>query len=180
MHAECSCLLAFAIAPFVQVCYPCVLPQGLPQSAKTDCCIALCAAEPHLKRARLTALGMEHTGRSEQSEGQASDTQTGVGCTENSSRQKGKLSPGDHLQESQLGVKDPGPKPYMCTGYDCFLTHEPCIMCAMALVHSRVSRVVFCVQDEVGGALGSRLNLMKQRSLNHHYKVFHLPLVLKT
>ncbi len=67
-----------------------------------------------------------------------------------------------------------GPRPYMCTGYDCFLVSEPCVMCAMALVHSRVSRVVFCGRDEKGGALGGSFHLMKQRSLNHHYQVYHV------
>mmetsp|Transcript_3428 Transcript_3428/g.9145 ORF Transcript_3428/g.9145 Transcript_3428/m.9145 type:complete len:1012 (-) Transcript_3428:209-3244(-) len=68
-------------------------------------------------------------------------------------------------------------RPYMCTGYDCFIAREPCAMCAMALVHSRVARVVFCHPDKAGGALGGRLQLMGQRSLNHHYKVYRLGLV---
>ncbi|XP_027200485.2 putative inactive tRNA-specific adenosine deaminase-like protein 3 [Dermatophagoides pteronyssinus] len=32
---------------------------------------------------------------------------------------------------------------YLCTNYDCFLSQEPCIMCAMALTHSRIRRVFF-------------------------------------
>ena len=71
---------------------------------------------------------------------------------------------------------DPGPRPYLCTGYDAYLLHEPCIMCAMALVHSRLQRVVYCVPDPQRGALGSALKLHAQRSLNHHYAVWHLPL----
>lgn len=57
-----------------------------------------------------------------------------------------------------------------------FLPQEPCAMCAMALVHSRVRRVVYCVPDPRFGALGSRYRLHGQRSLNHHYLVFRLPL----
>ena len=67
-------------------------------------------------------------------------------------------------------------KPYMCTGYDCFLVHEPCVMCAMGLVHSRLARVIYCRQDTAGGMLGGREHLMAKRSLNHHYMVYHLPL----
>lgn len=66
-------------------------------------------------------------------------------------------------------------RPYLCTGYDVFLAREPCIMCAMALVHSRLKRVIFAVPDDVNGALNGppgvrRLHGVK--SLNHHYLVY--------
>ena len=68
-----------------------------------------------------------------------------------------------------------GPKPYLCTGYDCYLVREPCAMCAMALVHSRVRRVVYAETDPEWGALGGSFRLHGQRSLNHHYTVYHMP-----
>lgn len=71
---------------------------------------------------------------------------------------------------------DPGPRPYLCTGYDCYVLREPCTMCAMALVHSRLRRVVFCCADRRYGALGGAFRLHAQRSLNHHYQVYRLPL----
>lgn len=68
--------------------------------------------------------------------------------------------------------------PYLCTGYDCYIVHEPCAMCAMALVHSRARRVVFCVEDPRGGALGGAgLKLHSKRTLNHHYVVYKMPLL---
>ncbi|WIA19140.1 hypothetical protein OEZ85_003788 [Tetradesmus obliquus] len=67
-------------------------------------------------------------------------------------------------------------KPYLCTGYDAFLAAEPCTMCAMALLHSRLARVVYCKQSHSHGALGGRYRLHEQKTLNHHYKVYHLPL----
>lgn len=49
-------------------------------------------------------------------------------------------------------------------------------MCAMALVHSRVRTVSFCKPDAQYGALGGRFKLQSERSLNHHYTVFRIPL----
>ncbi|XP_053962058.1 probable inactive tRNA-specific adenosine deaminase-like protein 3 [Anastrepha ludens] len=61
--------------------------------------------------------------------------------------------------------------PYLCTGYEMFLSQEPCLMCAMALVHSRVRRVYFQKRSK-NGALVSRLKLHSVKELNHHYEVF--------
>lgn len=50
-------------------------------------------------------------------------------------------------------------------------------MCAMALVHARLRRVIFCRADPSRGALGGSFKLHAERSLNHHYSVFRLPLL---
>src|SRR5712671_4170870 len=52
---------------------------------------------------------------------------------------------------------------------DCtlYVTKEPCPMCAGAIVHVRLSRVVFGVTDPKAGAAGSALNLLQFPSLNH-------------
>lgn len=50
---------------------------------------------------------------------------------------------------------------------DLFVTKEPCPMCAGALVHVRMRRVVFGCADPRGGAAGSLLNLLQNPSLNH-------------
>jgi tRNA-specific adenosine deaminase 3 len=69
-----------------------------------------------------------------------------------------------------------GQKSYLCTGFHCYLVREPCAMCAMALVHSRVRRIVYCVPDDGHGALGGSFRLHGQRSLNHHYQVYRCQL----
>lgn len=52
---------------------------------------------------------------------------------------------------------------------DCtlYVTKEPCPMCAGAVVHVRLQRVVFGAPDPKGGAAGSALNLLQFPTLNH-------------
>lgn len=57
---------------------------------------------------------------------------------------------------------------YRLPGCELFVTLEPCAMCAMALMHARLSRVVFGAADPKTGAAGSVVDLFAQRQLNHH------------
>jgi tRNA(adenine34) deaminase len=50
---------------------------------------------------------------------------------------------------------------------DLYVTKEPCAMCAGALVHTRVRRVIFGCIDPSGGAAGSAMNLLQMPTLNH-------------
>lgn len=56
---------------------------------------------------------------------------------------------------------------------DCelFVTIEPCMMCAGALVHSRVSRLVFGAREPKSGVASSHLHVFEQSFLNHRIKV---------
>ncbi|MFT7724688.1 MAG: tRNA adenosine(34) deaminase TadA [Roseateles sp.] len=52
-----------------------------------------------------------------------------------------------------------------------FVTLEPCAMCAMALMHARLRRVVFAAADPKTGVAGSVIDLFGQPQLNHHTRV---------
>lgn len=61
--------------------------------------------------------------------------------------------------------------PYLCTGYSIYLLNEPCLMCSMALIHSRAKRV-FYHRPQPSGALGTMTKLHTHRSLNHRFEAF--------
>lgn len=52
-----------------------------------------------------------------------------------------------------------------------FVTLEPCAMCAGAMLHARLKRVVFGASDPKTGAAGSVINLFEQSQLNHQTQV---------
>lgn len=49
-----------------------------------------------------------------------------------------------------------------------YVTLEPCAMCAMAMMHARLKRVVFAATDPKTGVAGSVIDLFAQKQLNHH------------
>jgi len=56
---------------------------------------------------------------------------------------------------------------YRLPGCELYVTLEPCVMCSGAMLHARLSRVVFGASDPKTGACGSVLNLFEQTALNH-------------
>jgi tRNA(adenine34) deaminase len=56
---------------------------------------------------------------------------------------------------------------------DCslYVTLEPCAMCAGAIMHARIGRVVYGTTDPKSGACGSVVNLFAENRLNHHATV---------
>src|SRR5881398_2813992 len=54
---------------------------------------------------------------------------------------------------------------------DLYVTKEPCVMCAGALVHVRVRRVIFGCADPRSGAAGGLINLLQHPALNHHCEI---------
>jgi len=57
------------------------------------------------------------------------------------------------------------------TDCDLYVTKEPCPMCAGALVHARLRRVIFGCGDAKGGAAGGWINLLQTTELNHRCEV---------
>lgn len=60
---------------------------------------------------------------------------------------------------------------YRLPGCELYVTLEPCVMCAGAMMHARLARVVFGATDPKTGACGSIINLFEQERLNHHTEV---------
>jgi tRNA(adenine34) deaminase len=56
---------------------------------------------------------------------------------------------------------------YRLTGADLYVTLEPCIMCAGAIIHARIARVIFGTRDPKGGAAGSVFQVLPTDRLNH-------------
>ncbi|UKK01231.2 deaminase [Theileria orientalis] len=61
---------------------------------------------------------------------------------------------------------------YLCTGCEVYLSHEPCCMCGMALLHSRISRVIYGIRNRNLGCFGSVWNLHNMVELNHRFRAF--------
>lgn len=60
---------------------------------------------------------------------------------------------------------------YRLPGCELFVTLEPCVMCAGAMMHARLARVVYGASDPKTGACGSIVNLFAESRLNHHTEV---------
>jgi len=66
------------------------------------------------------------------------------------------------LTEAEAAVGD-----WRLLDCDLYVTKEPCPMCAGAIVHTRIRRLIFGCPDPRGGAAGSILNLLQMPGLNH-------------
>jgi len=66
------------------------------------------------------------------------------------------------LTQAEAAVGD-----WRLTDCDLYVTKEPCPMCAGALVHTRIRRVIFGCADSSAGAAGSVMNLVQMPGLNH-------------
>ena len=70
------------------------------------------------------------------------------------------------LTQAEAAVGD-----WRLTDCDLYVTKEPCAMCAGALVHTRIRRVIFGCADPSAGAAGSMINLLQMVTLNHQCEI---------
>jgi tRNA(adenine34) deaminase len=70
------------------------------------------------------------------------------------------------LRAAALAVEN-----YRLPGCELYVTLEPCLMCAGAIMHARIARVVFGARDPKTGACGSVVDAFANSQLNHHTTV---------
>lgn len=70
------------------------------------------------------------------------------------------------ITQAEAAVED-----WRLTDCDLYVTKEPCPMCAGAIVHARLRRVIFGCPDAKGGAAGGLLNILQMPQLNHRCEI---------
>ena len=91
----------------------------------------------------------------------------GVVVAEGWNRPIGTCDPTAHAEIVALRAAGKALGTYRLTGTTLYVTLEPCAMCASAMVHARVQRLVFAATDPRAGAAGSVFNVVQHPSLNH-------------
>ena len=76
--------------------------------------------------------------------------------------------PTSHAELKTLQKASKKLKSWRLTGCDIYITLEPCIMCAGAIIQSRIDNVYFGAYDPKGGAFGSSINVLEAKNINHH------------
>ncbi len=76
-----------------------------------------------------------------------------------------------HAEMLALTAAEAAVGDWRLTDCDLYVTKEPCPMCAGAIVHTRVRRVIFGCADVRAGAAGTVMNLVDNPSLNHRCQV---------
>ena len=83
----------------------------------------------------------------------------------------GQHDPSAHAEIAALRTGAQTLANYRMPGCTLYVTLEPCAMCAGAMMHARLARVVYGASDPKTGACGSIINLFGEERLNHHTTV---------
>ncbi|MGV0963013.1 MAG: tRNA adenosine(34) deaminase TadA [Polynucleobacter sp.] len=79
--------------------------------------------------------------------------------------------PSAHAEMMALRAAAQSESNYRLPGTTLYVTLEPCTMCAGAMLHARVERVVFGAADPKTGAAGSVLNIFSEKQINHQTQI---------
>jgi tRNA(adenine34) deaminase len=79
--------------------------------------------------------------------------------------------PSAHAEMMALRSAAQNESNYRLPGTTLYVTLEPCTMCAGAMLHARVERVVFGAADPKTGAAGSVINVFSEKQINHQTQV---------
>ncbi|MFM0741540.1 tRNA adenosine(34) deaminase TadA [Paraburkholderia xenovorans] len=83
----------------------------------------------------------------------------------------GAHDPSAHAEMIALRAAAQSVENYRLPGCELYVTLEPCLMCAGAIMHARIARVVFGARDPKTGACGSVVDAFANPQLNHHTTV---------
>jgi tRNA(adenine34) deaminase len=83
----------------------------------------------------------------------------------------GNSDPSAHAEMIALRTAAQDESNYRLPGTTLYVTLEPCTMCAGAMLHARVERVVFGAADPKTGAAGSVINVFSEKQINHQTQV---------
>ncbi|MBC8720941.1 tRNA adenosine(34) deaminase TadA [Paraburkholderia sp. 31.1] len=83
----------------------------------------------------------------------------------------GAHDPSAHAEMVALRAAAQSLQNYRLPGCELYVTLEPCLMCAGAIMHARIARVVFGARDPKTGACGSVVDAFANPQLNHHTTV---------
>lgn len=77
------------------------------------------------------------------------------------------LDPTAHAEIVAIRAAAQALKNYRLTGCELYVTLEPCAMCAGAMIHARLARLVYAASDPKAGAVSSVLEVLNHPRLNH-------------
>ncbi|WP_293034172.1 tRNA adenosine(34) deaminase TadA [Paraburkholderia sp.] len=83
----------------------------------------------------------------------------------------GAHDPSAHAEMAALRAGAKALENYRLPGCELYVTLEPCLMCAGAIMHARIARVVYGAHDPKTGACGSVVDAFANAQLNHHTSV---------
>jgi tRNA(adenine34) deaminase len=81
------------------------------------------------------------------------------------------VDPTAHAEMIALRTAAKAVSNYRLAGCTLYVTLEPCAMCAGAMIHARIDRLVFAAADPKAGASGSVLSVLNHPQLNHQMRV---------